>query len=127
MNIDDRKEGFWNRSILAGVRTIEISIALIAIAMILAVVIMFLISIALHLSGAVSKGSLLLLAVFYLLFCWCGAILGLCLAAFCQSQMFSKMVLLGCSCCSTFIIGEFEYFAIRLLKFLIIFRLYVAA
>lgn len=89
VNIDDRKEGFWNRSILAGVRTSEIFVSLIAIAMSLMACIFVLVSLALFFTDIKLKGTLLLLTCFYCLLSWCGVMLGLYLAIVCQSQSFS--------------------------------------
>jgi hypothetical protein len=110
VNIDDQKEGFWNRSILAGVRTTEILSALIAIAAVLMTASFISLSTALFLSDIKFNGSLLLLSIFFFLLSWCGMMLGLCFGAVCGSQSLSTSIQLCLTNILNFLIGRISCF-----------------
>jgi hypothetical protein len=107
VNIDDRKEGFWNRSVLAGVRTAEILFALVIITAILMAATFIGIAIGLFLSDIRFNGSLMLLSMFYFLLSWCGIMFGLCLGATCRSLMFTSSLTMFLGNYFSFLIGGF--------------------
>jgi hypothetical protein len=107
VNIDDRKEGFWNRSVLAGVRTAEILFALVIITTILMSVTFIGVAVGLLLTDIRLNGSLILLSLFYFLLSWCGMMLGLCLAAISRSLLFTSLASVFMGNISNFLIGRF--------------------
>lgn len=111
--IDDRKQGFWNRSILAGVRTSEILIA----HSITCMCIMLMSMVSIVLAAATVKmrfeGSLTLLLTFLALYGWGGVFFGLFATVMFPSQMFSQSFFMCASNVATFLAGElvrFPYF-----------------
>lgn len=107
--IHDRKEGFWNRTLLAGVTTSEM---MLAHTMIQSVILIMQVAEVIFLVGVVfgveSRGSFTVVIVMFALLGWSGMFFGLLLSCFCTDLMQASLVVTGISQPMMVLSGEFD-------------------
>jgi ABC-2 type transporter len=104
--IDDRKEGFWNRSILAGVRTSEILVAHSIVCMFIMSLQMTSVVLACTFVKMRFEGSVFLLMAFLMLYGWGGVFFGLLAVNFFSSHMLVQAFFLCASNVTQFLSGN---------------------
>lgn len=108
--IFDRKQGFWNRTLLAGVNTSEMMLAHI---MIQSIILMIQLVEVLILVGLVfeaeNHGSFLIVILIFALLGWAGMFFGLMLSCVCEDFMQANLVMTGISQPMIVLAGKFYF------------------
>lgn len=107
LNIDDRKEGLWNRSVLAGVRTTEFFFCVIVTAFVISILTLSAVVLALFITDMRCEGSYLMVLAFLVLICLSGLFLGLFVASCSQSHMISCSLFMCLTNCANYLMGNF--------------------
>lgn len=104
--VNDRKEGFWNRSLMAGVTASEMIVAQISIHSVMVLIqVLEMVLTAGYLLHFTIKGSLSLVLTILALYSWTGLFLGLFVSILSSSLMVGNAILFGFSSPMVFLSG----------------------
>lgn len=106
--IHDRKEGFWNRTLLAGVSTSEMMLAHILIhSLVLMIQLLEVVVLVGLVFGPQNRGSFVLVTAIFALLGWAGMFFGLMLSCICPDFMQANLLMTGISQPMIVLAGEF--------------------